>query len=72
MGGEPVFGNMQGNQAKFALSLRGSIKMRREFLLRYLVNNPQKIVWKVLACAIFLEEFEISKNRWGGAGKSRA
>jgi hypothetical protein len=73
---EPVFGNMQGNQGKIALSLRGLIMGKGEFLLRCLVNNIRKIVRKVLACAITLDvcnnsgRVEISKDRRGGAGKS--
>lgn len=63
---------MQGNQGKIALSLRGLIKVKGEFLLRCLANNIRKIIRKVLASAITLEEFEISKNRRGGAGKRRA
>ena len=62
---------MQGNQGKIVLSLLGLIKVKGKFLLRCLVNNIRKIVRKVLASAITLEEFEISKNRQGGAGKSR-
>ena len=59
---EPVFGNMQGNQGKIALSLRGLIKVKGEFLLRCLVNNIQKIVRKVLASAITLEELRLART----------
>jgi transposase len=59
---ESVFGNMQGNQGKIALSLRGLIKVKGGFLLSCLVNNIRKIVRKVLASAITLEELRLART----------
>jgi transposase len=59
---EPVFGNMEENQGKIALSLRGLIKVKEEFLLSCLVNNIRKIVRKVLASAIALEELRLART----------
>jgi transposase len=45
---EPVFGEMKWDGRKLSMSLRGSIKVRGEFLLMCLVHNVKKIVKRVL------------------------
>lgn len=45
---EPVFGQMKWDGRKLSMSLRGSIKVRGEFLLMCLVHNVKKIVKRVL------------------------
>lgn len=45
---EPVFGEMKWDGRKPSLSLRGSMKVRGEFLLMCLVHNVKKIVKRVL------------------------
>ena len=44
---EPVFGEMKWNGRKPSMSLRGSVKVRGEFLLMCLVHNVKRIVKKV-------------------------
>jgi hypothetical protein len=45
---EPVFGEMKWDGRKPSMSLRGSMKVRGEFLLMCLVHNVKKIVRRVL------------------------
>jgi len=45
---EPVFGEMKWDGRKPLMSLRGSMKVRGEFLLMCLVHNVKKIVKRVL------------------------
>jgi transposase len=45
---EPVFGEIKWDGRKPSMSLRGSVKVRGEFLLMCLVHNVKKIVKKVL------------------------
>jgi transposase len=51
---EPVFGEMKWDSRKPSLSLRGSVKVRGEFLLMCLVHNVKKIVRKVLEGTVSL------------------
>ena len=51
---EPVFGEMKWDGRKPSMNLRGSVKVRGEFLLMCLVHNVKKIVRKVLEGAVSL------------------
>jgi len=51
---EPVFGEMKWDGGKPSMSLRGSMKVRGEFLLMCLVHNVKKIVKRVLDGAVSL------------------
>lgn len=59
---EPVFGNIQGERGKIALSLRGVVKVRGEWLLMCLVHNIKKIVRKVLAAAMRLADLRLRRT----------
>jgi len=51
---EPVFGGMKWDGRKPSMNLRGSVKVRGEFLLMCLVHNVKKIVGKVLERTVSL------------------
>jgi transposase len=51
---EPVFGEIKWDGRKPSMDLRGSMKVRGEFLLMCLVHNVKKIVKKVLEGTVHL------------------
>jgi hypothetical protein len=51
---EPVFGEMKWDGRKPSMDLRGSVKVRGEFLLMCLVHNVKKVVKKVFEGTVSL------------------
>ena len=51
---EPVFGQIKWNGRKPSMDLRGSVKVRGEFLLKCLVHNVKRSVKKVLEGTVSL------------------
>jgi hypothetical protein len=51
---EPVFGQIKWDARKPSMDLRGSVKVRGEFLLMCLVHNVKKVVKKVFEGTVSL------------------